>query len=52
MLTTKNNKRTATLPGGARQAMRLPMAASTMKLYGQITPKTHGGGCQMGFVSD
>ena len=52
MLTTKNNNRTATLPGGARQAMRLPTAASTMKLYGQMTPKTHGGGCQVGFVSD
>ena len=52
MLTTKNNNRTATLPGGARQAMRPPTAASTMKLYGQMTPKTHGGGCQVGFVSD
>ena len=52
MLTTKNDNTTATAPGGARLAMRLPTAASTMKLYGQMTPKTHGGGCQEGFVSD
>lgn len=52
MLTTRKDNRTATLPGGARQAMRLPTAASTMKLYGQMTPKAHGGGCHEGFVSD
>ena len=32
MLTTKNDNTTATALGGARLAMRLPTAASTMKL--------------------
>ncbi len=32
MLTTKNDNTTATALGGALHAMRLPTAASTMKL--------------------